>query len=129
MNLFRVDPETRTSRFGPLLGGDDDITLGVRPERFHLGDGALHSSEIWRVDGRVVLIEPTGRERIVHIQSSTSESFAILLSSDQVPAVGEHVTAWCERSHVHVYSNVTEQRLGNAQERGIDIREPALAHS
>ncbi|MGX6511645.1 ABC transporter ATP-binding protein [Rhodococcus sp. SJ-2] len=130
MNLFRVDPETRVSRFGPLLGGDDAITLGVRPERFHLGEGALHSSEIWRVDGRVVLIEPTGRERIVHVQCGDSvESFAILVGSENVPAIGEHLTAWCERSHVHVYSNLTEQRLGNAQERGIDIREPALAHS
>lgn len=42
-----VAPETRTSRVGPLPGGDDANALSARPERFHLGNGALHSSERW----------------------------------------------------------------------------------
>ena len=128
MNLFQVADETRASEFGTHVGGvGDPITLGVRPERLHAGEGVSHSPEVWRLSGRVVLIEPTGRERIVHVQLPSHEAFAILMAGDEVPAVGENITAWCEREHVHVYSRTTQQRLGNAQERGVSLREPALA--
>ena len=130
MNLFAVDPVTGTSPFGTHNGGDTEpVTLGVRPERFHPGEGDTRSPEIWRASGKVVLIEPTGRERIVHVQLPSRGSFAILMDSDKVPGVGEHMTAWCERSHVHVYSNTTEQRLGNARERGISLDQYARVPS
>ncbi len=130
MNLFAVDPATRASPFGAHVGGGDEpVTLGVRPERFHAGEGDPRSPEVWRTGGTVVLIEPTGRERIVHLQLPSRESFALLMDSDSVPAIGEHLSVWCERSHVHVYSNTTEQRLGNARERGVSLHEHALVSS
>ncbi|MPV89656.1 ATP-binding cassette domain-containing protein, partial [Georgenia ruanii] len=128
MNLFDVDDADRTSAFGRHDGGEaGPVTLGVRPERLYPGEGDPLSPAVWRLSGRVVLIEPTGRERVVHVQLPAGGSFAVLLPGDAAPAVGEHVTAWCEREHVHVYSRATQKRLGNARERGVTLREGALA--
>ena len=127
MNLFPVDPASHHSEFGELrLGDEQDVTIGVRPERFHLSTEAPTTPEDWALSGRVVLIEPTGRERIVHVQTSPLESFAVIVDGDRAPSVGEYVTAWCTRDHVHVYSNTTEHRLGNAQECAVHLDEPAL---
>ena len=127
MNLFPVDPESGRSTFGDLrLGDEQDVTIGVRPERFHLSTEAPANADAWSLSGRVVLIEPTGRERIVHVQTSLMESFAVIVDADHAPSVGAYVTAWCTRDHVHVYSNRTERRLGNARECGVELDERVL---
>lgn len=127
MNLFPVSQGSGKSLFGDLrLGAEQDITIGVRPERFHLSPNTPDQTETWTLSGRVVLIEPTGRERIVHVQTSPLESFAVITDADHAPQVGEYVTAWCTRNHVHVYSNLTERRLGNAQECGVHRSESVL---
>lgn len=122
MNLFPVDPGSGHSMFGDLRPGTEpDVTIGVRPERFHLATEAPENADAWSLSGRVVLIEPTGRERIVHVQTSLMESFAVIVDADNAPSVGAYVTAWCTRDHVHVYSNRTERRLGNALECGVEL--------
>lgn len=135
MNLFPVDVESRHSMFGDLrLGAEPDVTIGVRPERFHLSAeapataGSADGAEVWSLSGRVVLIEPTGRERIVHVQTSLMESFAVIVDADSAPSVGAYVTAWCTRDHVHVYSNRTERRLGNARECGVELDQRVLVN-
>lgn len=79
MNLFSVDPDEHSTAFGPLrLGDEQDLTIGVRPERFHLSTESTAPADGWSLSGRVVLVEPTGRERVVHVQTSLTESFAVI---------------------------------------------------
>lgn len=129
MNLFPVETGSGHSLFGNLrLGDEQEVTIGVRPERFHLATEVPKTPDTWSLSGRVVLIEPTGRERIVHVQTSPMESFAVIVDADRAPQVGAYVTAWCTRDHVHVYSNRTERRLGNAQECGVELDERVLVY-
>lgn len=120
MNLFTVEDDK--SVFGTHhFRNENDITLGVRPERLHPGAPDVDTTDIWRLRGRIVLIEPAGRERIVHVQIKGLETFAILVRDKDVPVVGTIVDTWCESDHVHVYSNKSTRRLGNARELGVKL--------
>lgn len=122
MNLFTV--EDNQSVFGAhRFTHEQDVTLGVRPERLIPGKPEAFNPHVWQLRGPIVLIEPAGRERIVHVQISGLETFAILVRDHDVPPVGTFVEAWCEPDHVHVYSNQTTKRLGNASELGIHLVE------
>lgn len=120
MNLFEL--ENRQSVFGThRYAGDGEITIGVRPERLHPGQPPVGTADAWQLHGKIVLVEPAGRERIVHVQIRNLETFAILVQDKEVPPVGTVVNAWCAPEHVHVYSNETTKRLGNAAELGVEL--------
>ncbi|MGP6174597.1 ABC transporter ATP-binding protein [Corynebacterium sp. A21] len=120
MNLFAV--EERKSVFGShRFPGTGEITVGVRPERLYPGIPPVDSPDIWRLRGRIVLVEPAGRERIVHIQIKGLETFAVLVQNKDVSPVGTVVDAWCEADHVHVYDNESTKRIGNASELGLKL--------
>lgn len=120
MNLFSVKDER--SVFGAhQFAHERNVTLGVRPERLIPGKPEVADPHIWQLRGRIVLVEPAGRERIVHVQISGLETFAVLVRDHEVPPVGTLVDAWCETEHVHVYSNETTKRLGNARELGVTL--------
>ncbi|SMH28213.1 carbohydrate ABC transporter ATP-binding protein, CUT1 family [Rathayibacter oskolensis] len=114
MNLMTVG-EDQASPFGAVRGAAG-LTLGVRAEQLRLASGP---GDGWSITGVVELVEPTGKDRVVHLR--TAEGAAVALRCDVVesPRVGSAVSAVCGRSDVHVYDSLTGARLGDAVERGL----------
>ncbi|GAB3617373.1 sn-glycerol-3-phosphate import ATP-binding protein UgpC [Okibacterium endophyticum] len=128
MNLLPVDPETDSSVFGRHTGiTAGTVTLGVRAEHLHLGTHA-DAGHAWAIEGEVVLLEPTGKDRVVHLRCDDgTTTVALRCDLASSPHVGERVTALCAPEDVHVYASDTGWRLGNARSEGIERAAQAVA--
>ncbi|MGO2750133.1 MAG: ABC transporter ATP-binding protein [Pseudoclavibacter sp.] len=114
MNLLPV-AEDGSSSFGDLLGFDEQVTLGFRPEHLRLRT----SSSDWTVAGRVALIEPTGHDRVVQIQLGDGTTCAFRCSIADAPSLGQTATVGVSADSIHVYSTATGARLGSSAELGL----------
>ncbi|WP_223695036.1 ABC transporter ATP-binding protein [Leifsonia poae] len=125
MNLLRV-ADDGTCAFGG--GFDGGLTLGVRAEELELAPLTAfdaHPDAAWTVSGEVALIEPTGKDRVVHLVTGEGETVALRCSVAKSPRVGERVAVRCAAASVHVYDSATGARLGAATELG--VRRAAIA--
>lgn len=124
MNLFDLSQSGEKSAFGSVdheLG--KPITYGIRPERLSISSVASVPDGAWSARGQVVLLEPTGRERVVHVVSEAGGNVAVLVSAESTPNVGERVEIWCESNHVHIYDTESGDRLGRAPDLGVNRKQ------
>ena len=118
MNLLPVEQGSE-SVFGtrPLRVGLP-YTLGIRPENLRFGTDYPPGS--WSAQGRVVLIEPNGADRVVHLDMDESPSgrvtFAVRCRVGEQPMVGERVPVWAEQGAVHIFADAHGGRVGTAAE-------------
>lgn len=120
MNLLPVDSETDTSVFGHhAVLTDRQVTLGVRAEHLRLGTVA-DAGDRWSLEGEVVLLEPTGKDRVVHLRCDSGQIVALRCELIESPRLGDRVTALCAPEYVHVYASDTGERLGDARAGGIE---------
>lgn len=121
MNLLPIHEATGQSDFGAVraaataVGGP--LVVGVRPE--HLSADSRDSD--WAISGTVVLIEPTGQDRVVQFVTSGGATIAFRAPLDSTPALGARVQVGCAAKDVHVYSRTTGLRLGDATTSGLAI--------
>jgi len=114
MNLVPVS-DTGDSVLGPIGGRTEPITLGIRPEHLSLRG---HESD-WQLTGTVVLVEPTGQDRVVQVALDDHSTVAFRCPVTDTPRVGRPVTIGVRREHVHVYSTESGVRRGTATELGL----------
>ena len=120
MNLLPVDSATDESAFGRhTVLTDRPVTLGVRAEDLQLGT-IVDAGDRWAIEGEVVLVEPTGKDRVVHLRCDTGQTIALRCSLIESPHPGERVVALCSPERVHVYASDTGERLGDALAAGIE---------
>ncbi len=148
MNLFSVN-ERGVSAFAS--GMNAGLTLGVRAEQLTISelvtsaslatlanntDEALAgSSERLSLIGEVLLVEPAGQDRVVHLRVllpdgnsaeaavGESQTCAVRCGVAERPAVGSLVRVTGRRADVHVYDSASQQRLATATQ--IDIHADA----
>jgi multiple sugar transport system ATP-binding protein len=82
------------------------VYLGVRPEHLHIGEGDFRA--------RVVLVEQTGHENIVVIETAQAKRLTGRTPAAQLPAVGEELAFAIDTQEVHVFSSTAEGRRLNA---------------
>jgi multiple sugar transport system ATP-binding protein len=127
MNLLPVDPETDTSAFGHhTVLTDRAVTLGVRAESLQLGTLA-DAGDRWSLEGEVILLEPTGKDRVVHLRCNDGTTAALRCEPAASPRVGERIVALCTPEQVHVYDSESGERLGDARSEGIERAVRAVA--
>lgn len=100
----------------PLGSG---VVCGVRPEDVHLGTS--ESPAAWQAEGTVVLVEPNGPLRTVHIDLGDK---VILVScrSDQRPDLHSRVSIWSAPECIHIFSGSEGIRAGTAAELGVAVK-------
>lgn len=120
MNLLPVDAATDVSAFGEhTVLIDRAVTLGIRAEHLHLTTRA-DAADRWLLEGEVILVEPTGKDRVVHLTCDTGQTIALRCSLDESPRAGDRVVAACAPEHVHVYASDSGERLGDALSAGVE---------
>ena len=114
MNLVDLD-DARSSGFAP--GGVDAATvavLGIRPEEMRL----VPEPGDWTVSGQVALVEPSGGDRVVHVEligTAARTVFAVRCRGTAVPGVGETVRIGAAPGHIHLFgTDERGTRLGTA---------------
>lgn len=83
----------------------DDVQVGIRPEHLRIdpadGDG---------FDARVKFVEPTGKDKIVHLETDGRELTAIV-SGERTLEDDQHCTVRFQRDATHVFDQETGRRL------------------
>ncbi|RIQ11320.1 ABC transporter ATP-binding protein [Jiangella rhizosphaerae] len=113
MNLFRSEFDGTAHR--TLLAvlppsGHHDVTLGVRPEHLSLTRDAP-----WTANGVVVLVEPAGPSKIVHV-SLAGHTVTVRCAADVGVRAGETVPLGCSPGRVAVFGGPGRRYLGTADE-------------
>lgn len=119
MNLVPVE-DTGVSAFGRhTVLTDRPPTLGIRAEHLHLTTHE-NAADRWVLEGEVILVEPTGKDRVVHLRCYTGQTIALRCSLLESPRAGDRVVAACAPDRVHVYASESGERLGDALSAGIE---------
>lgn len=102
-----------------IISSEGSVTVGVRPEDLHLGHGG--NPLAWTAEGIVILVEPNGPLRTVHLDLG---EIVILLScrSDQRPELNARVPVWAAPEKVHVFAGSEGRRAGTAAQLGFSVR-------
>lgn len=123
MNLFPGDAREQDrldTVFGPVstaaCGLEKDVVLGVRPEDVHLGRPA--DGNAWTTEGEVILVEPNGPLRTVHVDLGGSVLLLSCRSADR-PALNTRVQVWAVPERIHVFHGPQSLRAGMAAELGL----------
>jgi ABC-type sugar transport system ATPase subunit len=88
---------------------DRDVTLGIRPEHLELVPAG--SADF---DAQVDVVEPLGRETILHVwvgQEKSHEPLRLVVPGDTVARPGETIGVRLRRSALHWFDATTERRL------------------
>lgn len=127
MNLIEVSGGRAggTTPFGVVNAGsaggadEDNVTVGIRPEDLHLG--RADGSRAWTATGTVILVEPHGPMRTVHVDLGDT---VVLLScrSDQRPELQSRVSIWAAPERVHIFTGAQGLRAGTADQVGASVR-------
>lgn len=98
------------------MGVASDVILGVRPEDVRLGRPG--HSNAWTTEGEVILVEPNGPLRTVHVDLGGS---VLLLScrSAERPALNSRVPVWSDPEKIHVFHGPSGVRAGMASGLGL----------
>lgn len=112
-----VDPGA--AKPGPGSESEGRLTVGVRPEDLHLG--RTDDPRAWTTEGTVILVEPNGPLRTVHLDLGDT---VILLScrSDQRPEIHARVPVWASPEKVHIFVGADGLRSGTADRVGASVR-------
>lgn len=111
--------ETAFGRVSAAAGKADlytDVVLGIRPEDVHLGRPG--HSNAWAAEGEVILVEPNGPLRTVHVDLGGS---VLLLSCRPAerPALNSRIAVWADPERIHVFHGAGGLRAGMAAELGL----------
>lgn len=126
MNLISVDPVASTSLFGRHSGIDGPVTFGIRAEHLQLGT-ASDAGRAWTIEGEVVLLEPTGKDRVVHLLCSDGSTVALRCDVADSPHVGQKVTVLCAPEDIHAYASDSGRRLGSVVSEDIAVASQVVA--
>jgi len=80
--------------------------LGVRPEHLHIGEGSFRA--------RVALVEQTGHENIVVIETAEAQRLTGRTPAAQLPTVGDELFFAIDAREIHVFSSAAAGRRLNA---------------
>jgi multiple sugar transport system ATP-binding protein len=122
MNLLPVGPDGASSFDGPRINASEPVVLGVRAEHLTLASGG---SGAWSVNGVVVLVEPTGVDRIVQMRTDRGDRLAFRCPVAAAPAPGATVTVATSRAAVHLFSRQSGRRLGLLNDADVVVHEDA----
>ncbi|MFJ5862199.1 ABC transporter ATP-binding protein [Pseudarthrobacter sp. NPDC092439] len=111
--------ETPFGQVSQAAGGtilESDVVLGVRPEDVRLGAGGR--GDAWTAEGEVILVEPNGPLRTVHVDLGGS---VLLLScrSAERPQLHSRVSIWASPESIHVFHGPNGLRAGMASGLGL----------
>lgn len=132
MNLLptrRTEDKARETAYGRLVqttGNPDlsDVILGVRPEDVHLGRPGHMAA--WTAEGEVILVEPNGPLRTVHV--NLGEDIMLLsCPSTERPELHSRVPLWSAPEKIHVFHGPEGLRAGMASELGLTLSELTAA--
>lgn len=129
MNLMATTPDQPgrlRSAFGLLrlpdtaVGGNpglgSDAILGIRPEDVLLGTPSRQDA--WAAEGTVILVEPNGPLRTVHLDLG-DEVILVSCRPEEKPDLHSRVGVWALPGKVHWFSGPEGRRAGTAQAFGI----------
>ncbi|HAG58165.1 MAG TPA: ABC transporter ATP-binding protein [Arthrobacter bacterium] len=99
-----------------LGAAESGTVMGVRPEDVHLGRPGR--SDAWTAAGNVILVEPNGPLRTVHVDLGGT---VVLLScrSEDRPVLNSTVELWLLPERVHVFTGPGRLRAGFAAQLGL----------
>ncbi|GAA0985419.1 sn-glycerol-3-phosphate ABC transporter ATP-binding protein UgpC [Acrocarpospora macrocephala] len=119
MNLLPVESEGESSFDAVQVKASESVTLGVRAEHLTLAEPA---ADAWPVSGLVVLVEPTGVDRVVRMRTDRGEAIAIRCpAGTATPAPGTRITASAPPGAVRVFSQRTGRHLGGLDDAGVAV--------
>jgi multiple sugar transport system ATP-binding protein len=111
---FGLLDASRTAQ--PLGSG---VVCGIRPEDVHLGTS--ESPSAWQAEGTVVLVEPNGPLRTVHIDLG-GKVILVSCRSDQRPDLHSRVSIRSAPECIHIFSGIEGVRAGTAAELGVAVK-------
>ncbi len=83
------------------MGAPSEIIFGVRPEDITVGEGDL--------TGEVYVVEPMGRDSIVHLNMGEGIMVRALVSGVVTMSMGENVKLKFDMSKIHIFDKKTEK--------------------
>lgn len=131
MNLFAATPDSAgllASAFGTVRLSErsvavgsgqslgEEAKLGIRPEDVLLGTPQCATA--WRSEGTVILVEPNGPLRTLHVDLG-EEVVLVSCRPEERPELGSRVGLWALPEKIHWFSGPDGLRAGTAGSLGI----------
>lgn len=102
-------PALRAARLRDWAG--KGVTLGIRPEHFHVVSDTSVEDDGTYVRLPVELVEPLGSETLLHVTGPDGETLVARVEPDFQPRPGEVVTLRVDVDQIHAFDPDTEQAL------------------
>ncbi|MCD6369614.1 MAG: ABC transporter ATP-binding protein [Thermoproteales archaeon] len=82
-------------------GASGEIIFGVRPEDVIIGEG--------EIEGEVYVVEPLGKDVIVHVNVGDKTMIRALTSTDKAPKMGEKIKLGFNMDKIHIFDKKTSK--------------------
>lgn len=101
-----------------------DAQMGIRPEDIQLG--APDRADAWTAEGTVILVEPNGPLRTVHVDLG-DQTILVSCRLEDRPGLHSRVRLWARPAKIHWFSGPQGLRAGTAA--GLGLTAAALAEA
>ena len=84
------------------MNASSEVIFGVRPEDIFIGKQG-------ELEGEVYVVEPLGKDIIVHVNLGGNKRIRAILSAERAPSMGSKVNVSFDMEKVHIFDKKTEK--------------------